>query len=202
MTTDCDVLIQGGGGAGCSAALHLAQRGLRVVLLERGLVGGQASGVNYGGVRQQGRHPPELPIARRSREIWGRLQSLVGTEAEFTVTGHLKLARSEAEEAELIAYLDVAKQYDLPLRMVGRNAIHREYPWLGPKVVAGSFAPEDGAANPRLLAPALANAARAADGRGKFAQFSRKRTCATRNPASNRNGTRPVDERRTRAPGE
>jgi len=47
-----------------------------------------------------------------------------------------------------------------------------------------------------------ANAARAADGRGKFAQFSRKRTCATRNPASNRNGTHPVDERRTRAPGE
>ena len=162
MTTDCDVLIQGGGGAGCSAALHLAQRGLRVVLLERGLVGGQASGVNYGGVRQQGRHPAELPIARRSREIWGRLPDLVGTAAEFTVTGHLKLARSEAEEAELIAYLDVARQHDLPLRMVGRNAIHREYPWLGPKVVAGSFAPEDGAANPRLLAPALANAARAA----------------------------------------
>lgn len=162
MTTSCDVLIQGGGGAGCSAALHLAQRGVRVILLERGLVGGQASGVNYGGVRQQGRNPAELPIARRSREIWGRMKELVGTEAEFTVTGHLKLARSDAEEAELIAYLDVAKQYDLPLRMVGRNAIHKEYPWLGQKVVAGSFAPEDGAANPRLLAPALAHAARAA----------------------------------------
>ena len=162
MTTTCDVLIQGGGGAGCSAALHLAQCGLRVILLERGLVGGQASGVNYGGVRQQGRNPAELPIARRSREIWGRLGALVGTDAEFTVTGHLKLARSEAEEAELIAYLDVAKQHSLPLRMVGRNAIHLEYPWLGPKVVAGSFAPEDGAANPRLLAPALANAARVA----------------------------------------
>ncbi|WP_431284875.1 NAD(P)/FAD-dependent oxidoreductase [Humitalea sp. 24SJ18S-53] len=162
MITECDVLVQGGGGAGCSAALHLAQRGVRVVLLERGLVGGQASGVNYGGVRQQGRNPAELPIARRSREIWGRLPQLLGTDAEFSVTGHLKLARSDAEEAELIAYLDVARQYDLPLRMVGRNAIHQDYPWLGPKVVAGSFAPEDGSANPRLLAPALANAARAA----------------------------------------
>ncbi len=162
MTTSCDVLIQGGGGAGCSAALHMAQRGLRVVLLERGLVGGQASGVNYGGVRQQGRHPAELPIARRSREIWGRLKELIGTDAEFEVTGHLKLARDEAEEAELIAYLDVAKAYDLPLRMIGRNAIHQEYAWLGPKVVAGSFAPEDGSANPRLLVPALARAARAA----------------------------------------
>ena len=67
MTTSCDVLIQGGGGAGCSAALHLAQRGLRVILLERGLVGGQASGVNYGGVRQQGRSPEEIPLARLGR---------------------------------------------------------------------------------------------------------------------------------------
>jgi sarcosine oxidase subunit beta len=157
-----DVLVLGGGGAGCSAALHLAQRGVRVVLLERGLVGGQASGVNYGGVRQQGRHPAELPIARRSREIWGRMKALVGTDAEFTVIGHLKLARDEAEEADLVAYLDTAKEYGLPLRFIGRNSIHREYPWLGPAVVAGSFAPEDGAANPRLLAPALARAAREA----------------------------------------
>ncbi|MXP62836.1 FAD-binding oxidoreductase [Roseomonas sp. M0104] len=162
MTTECEVLVLGGGGAGCSAALHLAQRGVRVVLLERGLVGSQASGVNYGGVRQQGRNPAELPIARRSRELWGRLKDITGTEAEFTVTGHLKLARGDAEEAELIAYLDVAKRHGLPLRLVGRNAIHREYPWLGPAVVAGSFAPDDGSANPRLLAPALAQAARAA----------------------------------------
>jgi len=158
--TRCDVLIVGGGGAGCSAALHLALRGSRVVLLERGLVGGQASGVNYGGVRQQGRNPAELPIARKSREIWGRMKQLAGTEAEFTVTGHLKLARDDAEEANLIAYLDVAKQHGLPLRMIGRNALHGEYPWLGPKVLAGSFAPEDGSANPRLMTPALARAAR------------------------------------------
>jgi sarcosine oxidase subunit beta len=162
MSIDSDVLIVGGGGAGCSAALHLVQRGCRVLLLERGLVGGQASGVNFGGVRQQGRHPAELPIARRSLEIWKRLQTLVGTDAEFASTGHLKLARSEAEEAELVAYLDVARAHDLALRMVGRNAIHVEYPWLGPQVVAGSLAPDDGSANPRLLTPALANAARKA----------------------------------------
>ncbi|SJZ38072.1 sarcosine oxidase subunit beta [Enhydrobacter aerosaccus] len=162
MTIESDVLVLGGGGAGCSAALHLARRGSKVTLLERGLVGSQASGVNYGGVRQQGRHPAELPIARRSREIWGRLKELVGCDAEFSITGHLKLARNADEEADLIAYLDTARAYDLPLRMIGRNAIHREYPWLGPDVVAGSLAPDDGSANPRLLSPALAHAARAA----------------------------------------
>jgi sarcosine oxidase, subunit beta len=161
-TASCDVLILGGGGAGCSAALHLAKRGARVLLLERGLVGGQASGVNFGGVRQQGRHPAELPIAQRSLEIWKRLPELVGIDAEFTANGHLKLARTDAEEAELIAYLDVARENGLALRMIGRNALHGEFPWLGPKVLAGSLAPDDGAANPRLLVPALAKTARLA----------------------------------------
>lgn len=162
MSATHDVLILGGGGAGCSAALHLALRGARVALFERGLVGSQASGVNYGGVRQNGRHPAELPIARRAREIWARLPELIGTDAEFEVSGHLKLARSAAEEAELAAYMEVARANDLPLELIGSNGIHARWPWLGPRVVAGAFAPEDGAANPRLLAPAFAHAARAA----------------------------------------
>lgn len=158
---ETEVLIVGGGGAGCSTALHLAERGVPCVLLERGAIGSQATGVNYGGVRQQGRHPAELPIAKRARELWGRLPAWIGTDCEFHVSGHLKLARNEAEEADLVAYAEVARGYGLELRLVGRNAIHGEYPFLGPKVLSGSFAPDDGQANPRLLAPALARAARA-----------------------------------------
>lgn len=155
-----EILVIGGGGAGCSTALHLAERKVPCVLLERGLLGGQASGVNYGGVRQQGRHPTELPLARRSHEIWRRLKDWIGTDCEFHASGHLKLARDDAEEAELVAYAKMAREYGLELRLIGRNAIHAEYPFFGPKVVAGSHAPDDGQANPRLLAPALARAAR------------------------------------------
>lgn len=164
MTTrrEADVLVIGGGGAGCSAALHLAQRGAKVVLLERGLVGSQASGSNYGGVRQQGRHPAELPIAKRSQEIWRRLPKLIGTDCEFVQTGHLKLARNDEEAAELVAYLDTARDHELELEFLDRATLRARYPWLGPSVVAASFAPGDGAANPRLLSPALARAARQA----------------------------------------
>jgi sarcosine oxidase subunit beta len=157
-----DVLIIGGGGAGCSAALHLARRGARVILLERGLVGSQASGVNHGGVRQQGRHPAELPLARRSREMWGRMKELIGTDAEFEPCGHLKLARSVEQEAELVRWNEMARQHGLAPRMIGRNAIRAEYPYFGEQVVAGSLLDEDGSANPRLLSPALARAAREA----------------------------------------
>jgi gamma-glutamylputrescine oxidase len=43
-SVECDVCVVGGGIAGCSAALHLAERGLRVVLLEAQRVGWGASG--------------------------------------------------------------------------------------------------------------------------------------------------------------
>src|SRR5262245_31498491 len=41
---ECDVCVVGGGIAGCSSALHLAERGYRVVLLEEQRVGWGASG--------------------------------------------------------------------------------------------------------------------------------------------------------------
>ena len=47
-SVDCDVCVVGGGIAGCSAALHLAERGLSVVLLEEQRVGWGASGRSGG----------------------------------------------------------------------------------------------------------------------------------------------------------
>jgi sarcosine oxidase subunit beta len=159
---EADVAIIGGGIAGCSAALHLRQAGLSVVLLEKGTCGSQASGVNFGGVRQQGRHPAELPLARRARELWRRLADIVGTDCEFEATGHLKLARSEADMAELEAYAGVATEHDLTLQLIGRNRLAAEYPWLGPGMVGASLSETDGQANPRLVGPAFARAARRA----------------------------------------
>ena len=43
-----EVLIVGGGIAGCSAAYHLARLGHRVTVVERGEVAGAASGLNAG----------------------------------------------------------------------------------------------------------------------------------------------------------
>ena len=46
--TSADVCVVGGGIAGCSAALHLAERGYKVVLLEGHRIGWGASGRNGG----------------------------------------------------------------------------------------------------------------------------------------------------------
>jgi sarcosine oxidase subunit beta len=158
LTTD--VTIIGGGVAGCAAAVALRRVGLKVVLLEKGACGAGASGVNFGGVRQQGRSLVELPLARRSRAIWDKLNEMLGEDVEFEATGHIKLARSEADMAELERYARDAAEHGLELQLLGANAARADLPWLGEKVVGASLCAEDGAANPRLVGPAFARLAR------------------------------------------
>lgn len=157
-----DVTIAGGGLVGASAALALARKGMRVLLLERRHCGAQASGVNYGGVRCQGRPAEQLPLAMRARRIWDRLPERIGIDGEFVVSGHLRLARSEADLAGLESYAQMAAQYGLPLQLMSGDTFKRRYPWLGAVAIGGSLCTSDGHANPRLVSPAFARAARQA----------------------------------------
>src|SRR5262245_66030840 len=120
MTTHlrADVTIIGGGIAGCAAAVALRKAGLSVALLEQGRCGAGAGGVNFGGVRQQGRDLAELPLARRSRALWDGLAAMLGEDIEFQATGHIKLARSEADMVELERYARDAAPCGLKLQML------------------------------------------------------------------------------------
>ena len=157
-----DVIIIGGGFMGAATAFFLRQRGRSVILLERGLIGQQASGVNFGNVRRQGRHICQLPLANRSRAIWGRLSELIGEDAEFLKTGHLRIGYRPEHIGMMEAYRDASDPYGLDLELISANQLRQRFPFLGPEAIVGSFAPHDGHANPRLAAPAFGRAARRA----------------------------------------
>ena len=162
---DSDVAIIGGGIVGSSAALFLRRFGLQVTLLERGLCGAAASGVNYGGVRAQGRGLAQLPLALRARQIWTTLPAYIGIDGEYVPSGHLKLARSEDDLARLQAYARLVDGQGLGLQIVAGTEFRRRFPWLGAQAIAASWCPGDGHANPRLVSPAFARAAQAAGAR-------------------------------------
>ena len=158
-TLQCDVAIVGGGIVGTSAALALRKLGKTVILLERDLCGSRSSGVNYGGVRRQGRSLIQLPLAQRAHAIWEKLSDLLGSACEYTRSGHLKIARSEADLASLIVYKEKSEPFGLGLKIYSGTQLREFYPWLSECVVGGSLCAEDGHANPRLVSPAFANAA-------------------------------------------
>jgi len=157
-----DVAIVGGGIVGSSAALALRRMGIGVVLLERDLCGSRSSGVNYGGVRRQGRPVSQLPLAQRAHRIWGGLAGLLGTDGEYIRSGHFKIARSESDMASLERYRALSSDFDLGLELISGARLREQCPWLGTRAVGGSLCAEDGQANPRLVSPAFALAAQRA----------------------------------------
>jgi sarcosine oxidase subunit beta len=157
----CDVAILGGGIVGASAALALRRMGFSVTLLERDLCGSRSSGVNYGGVRRQGRPLTQLPLAQRAQAVWTRLTELIGIDGEYVQSGHLKLARSPSDLAALEAYFEASAGFGMDLQMLDAKALRQRFPWLGERAIGGSLCPQDGHANPRLVSPAFAKAAAA-----------------------------------------
>jgi sarcosine oxidase subunit beta len=158
----CDVLVIGAGIAGCATALQLARRGRKVALLERDQAGVRASGVNFGGVRQNGRDLRELPIAMRARSMWDDLPALIGFDGEFRATGNLRLAMDEERAGQLDRFYTDATSRGLGLVRLERMDLIARFPWLSAKPVRGVLCPGDGHANPRLVGPAFAFAAQGA----------------------------------------
>ena len=154
-----EVAIIGGGIIGGSAALFLRKRGVDVTLLETAACGAKASGVNYGGVRRQGRALEQMPLAQRAHAIWADLPGLIGIDGEYVRAGHLKLARNDEDLALLEAYRARTRGFGMNLELVTGDRFRKQFPWLGEAVIGGSFCPEDGHANPRLVSPAFARAA-------------------------------------------
>ncbi|RMR06732.1 FAD dependent oxidoreductase [Pseudomonas savastanoi pv. glycinea] len=160
--SESDALIIGGGIVGASAALFLALKGKRVTLLERDFCGSHSSGVNYGGVRRQGRPLSQLPLSQRAHEIWSGLRELIGIDGEYQRSGHLKLARSETDMNALRAYAEASHGFGLELQLLDREQLRARFPWAGDVAVGASLCADDGHANPRLVSPAFAQAARRA----------------------------------------
>jgi sarcosine oxidase subunit beta len=93
------------------------------------------------------------------------LAEYIDIDGEYVPSGHLKIARSEADMAALEAYRDTVRDLGVDLVLSSGESFRRAHPWLGDQAVGGSFCAADGHANPRLVSPAFARAARAAGAR-------------------------------------
>ncbi len=120
LPAEADVVVIGGGIAGVSAAWELAGKGLKVVLCDKGRVGAEQSGRNWGWIRVQGRDPSEIPLVLEARRIWESWAQRLGPDLGYKVVGVTYLARTEAELAEDEAWLKHARAHDLDTRMLSR----------------------------------------------------------------------------------
>jgi len=156
-----DVVVIGGGIMGCSAAYFLARDGLDVALVERAVqVGTEASGRNAGGIRQNARHPAEVPLAMASVKWWEFFRDELRGAFHYEQHGNLSLACTEEEVRGLQQTAVRLRSIGLDVRHVQGADLKELCPNLSEMVLAANYCPTDGQSNPILATRFIARCAR------------------------------------------
>ncbi len=160
LPEEADVVVIGAGIVGTAAAYYLARKGRSVVLLEKGVVAGEQSGRNWGWCREQLRSPPEIPLARKSLQLWDELSTDVEGGVGFHRTGMMVVTRDPAEVEHWQAWLETARPYQMPGGLLSAEEVREKIPETSEQWIGGVYSPTDGWAEPAKAAPAIARAAR------------------------------------------
>ncbi|SFN18375.1 FAD-binding oxidoreductase [Variovorax sp. OV329] len=153
-----DAVVIGGGVMGCSTALHLAQGGMRVALVDRGQLCREASGVNAGTLTLHMTRAALVPYAMRAWQMWMDAQRWLGMGVLATHVPGLTLAFTEAE-CELIELRAKARrEYGAPIEVISPQRAREIEPGLHPSLLKAGFCEIDGFASAYLTGRAFRHA--------------------------------------------
>ena len=155
-------MIIGGGVMGTSIAFHLAEAGVRdVLVLERAALGSGSTSKAAGGVRAQFSDELNIALGARSLEAFTRFGTRPGQEIDLRQVGYLFLL--SAPEHVAAFERDVALQNELGVtsRMIDVREAKQLSPLIDPDgLLAAAFSPEDGHCTPESVVLGYAVAAR------------------------------------------
>jgi glycine/D-amino acid oxidase-like deaminating enzyme len=101
LASTYDVVVIGAGIVGAACAHFLMREGLRVAVLEKGLVGSGATAAAMGHLVVMDDSPAQFALTKLSLRLWKELQQELPASAEYRQPGTLWIANSEAEMAEV-----------------------------------------------------------------------------------------------------
>ena len=159
LPKSADVVVMGAGIAGIATALELAERGFKVVVVEKGEVAAEQSSRNWGWVRQMGRDVREIPMMQESLKLWRGMNERVGADTGFQVCGIAYLAKGEKEQAIDEAWLNNhAKPHGIDSRIVRGAELDRLVNGASGSFSSALYTPSDARAEPFIAVPAIARA--------------------------------------------
>lgn len=160
MTTTADAIIVGAGVHGASLAFHLAQRGMKALVLEKQFVAAGATGRSSGLVRMHYDVREDSELAWVSFQYFRNWKDRVGGECGFTRTGFIQLVSPQDEEA-LKANVAMQQEIGVPVMLIDSGDVRRLAPaFATDDIQLAAYEPESGYAMPSDTAAALMNAAR------------------------------------------
>jgi len=144
---ETDVVIIGGGIVGTCTAWYLAQRGIPVVVCEKGYVGAEQSTRALGWVRVTSRDPRDIALNLDSRRQWAALTRQLGGTG-YRTTGLVYTASNAAELHGYECWLAAVREFEPDSRLIGTRATRALLPECTGVFDGALYTPGDGCAEP------------------------------------------------------
>ena len=155
-------VVIGGGVMGVSIAFHLAEAGVRdVVLVERDALGAGSTSKAAGGVRAQFSDRLNIELGMRSLEAFQRFGDRPGQEIDLHQVGYLFLLETPEHVAAFQHSVELQNSMGVPSRMLSPEEAFRLSPLIDASGLSGAaFSPTDGHCTPESVVLGYATAAR------------------------------------------
>jgi len=153
------IVVIGGGTLGLSSALHLAERGVAVTVIEAGAVAGGSTGRSIGVVGAQ--HVSRLDVAMRAYGL-RRVRTWGQCGLDFHQIGYLRLGRSDGDLQLFEQSLEYQREFGFDTaRILEPAAMRALVPDMSTEgLTCGLFGPDDGFLDPHQLCSVLAKLVR------------------------------------------
>jgi len=157
-----EVVIIGGGVAGCSIAYHLTKLGIKdVIICERKQLTCGTTWHAAGLVTQLRATRQMTELAQYTGELFGRLEAETGQATGFRRNGSLRIATNAERYEELARGASMGRNFGLPVEAVTPGEIKERWsPIDTDGIVGGFWFPMDGQVNPSDVTMAYAKGAR------------------------------------------
>ena len=161
MVTSADALVIGAGAVGASCAFHLAQAGLRTVVVDQ--FGGPAEGSTgrcFASVRAQWADDLNIELSWRSIQAFRSFPEEHGIDVGYTASGYLFAVPPEAWPAHLAA-VERQRAHGVPVDVLDVSAATEITPFEPDGLAGATWGPADGVVDPHGVTAAYLELARA-----------------------------------------
>jgi glycine/D-amino acid oxidase-like deaminating enzyme len=157
-----DILIVGAGIVGAACAAECAHAGLKVLVLDRGPIGGGATGAGMGHLVVMDDSPAQFALTSYSRRLWRQLAPQLPPEVEHDPCGTLWVAADDQEMAEVRRKERFYLERGVNVQVLDGRSLEGAEPNLRRGLAGGLRVPEDAVLYPPCAAEWLLRQARAA----------------------------------------